>query len=187
MEVEGADAKFFVPLSLESLFPPNNKVAVTLPLPANLDFGLSFQLNPDLLLGLALNYVFWDAYEELYFDFETNTPGLADSRSPREYSNSLIVRLGAQYRVNESLYLRAGGYFDPSPVNDEFFSPETPSLDNLAFTTGLSYLPNQRVSIDASLLYIIGLEKEVSFSPENFGGKYASRVLIPGLGISFSL
>ncbi len=187
MKVEGADANFSVPLSLESLFPPQNKVAVTLPLPANLDFGLSYQFNPNLLVGMALNYVFWDVYEELYFDFETNTSALADSRSPREYSNSLIVRLGAQYRVNESLYLRAGSYFDPSPVNDQYFSPETPSLDNLAFTAGLSFLPNNRVSIDASLLYVIGLEKEVSFSPENFGGSYASRILIPGLGISFSL
>ncbi len=187
MEVDDARARFSVPLSLESLFPPQNRAAVTLPLPANLDFGLSYQFTPELMLGMALHYVFWDVYESLDFDFDINTPALSDSNSPREYSNSLIVRLGGQYKINESLYVRAGGYFDPSPVNDEYFSPETPSLDNLAFTTGFSFLPSEMISIDFSLLYIIGLEQEVSFTPENFGGSYASRVFIPGLGLSISL
>ena len=187
MEVDDARATFSVPLSLESLFPPQNRAAVTLPLPANLDFGLSYQFTPELMLGMALHYVFWDVYESLDFDFDINTPALSDSNSPREYSNSLIVRLGGQYKINESLYVRAGGYFDPSPVNDEYFSPETPSLDNLAFTTGFSFLPSEMISIDFSLLYIMGLEQEVSFTPENFGGSYASRVFIPGLGLSISL
>ncbi len=187
MEVEGGDAFFHVPPSLSNMFPAENQVDVMLPLPANLDFGLSWQVNPDLMLGMALNYVFWEAYEELSFDFATNTDDLADSESPREYSNTLIIRAGAEYRLRENLFLRGGTYYDPSPVNDQLFSPETPSLDNLAFTAGLSFLPNARLSIDVSLLYIMGLEDDKVFAPENFGGTYQSRVIIPGLGISYQL
>lgn len=187
MAVDDGDAYFTVPSSLSQAFPATNKVAVTLPLPANLDFGISYQATPDLMIGMALNYVFWDVYEELHFDFETNTPNLQDSRSPREYSSKLIVRTGGQYRINEGLFVRAGAYYDPSPVNDQYFSPETPSLDNLAFTGGVSFLPLPNLSIDASLLFIIGLEENKYFSPENFGGTYKSRVIIPGLGISYSL
>ncbi len=184
MEVDDGDATFTVPASLAGMF-PDSKVATMLPLPANLDFGLSYQVTRDLMIGMALNYVFWDAYEELAFAFEQN-PDLNDS-SPRDYSNTLIFRVGGQYRVNEALYLRAGGYYDPSPVNEIYFSPETPSLDNLAFTGGLSFLPMQNLSIDLSLLFILGLEGEREFAPANFGGTYKSRVLIPGLGISYSL
>ncbi len=187
MEVDDADALFSVPASLAGFFPAENKVAVSLPLPANLDFGLSYQVTPDLMVGMALNYVFWDVYEELHFDFETNTPSLQDSRNPREYSNSLILRIGGQYRVNESLFVRAGSYFDPSPANENYFSPETPSLNNLAFTGGLSFIPMPGLSIDLSLLYVIGMEQEMMYVPENFGGTYQSRAIIPGLGISFSL
>ncbi len=187
MELDDADASFTVPSSLSHLFPAENRVAVMLPLPANLDFGLSYQVTRDLMVGMALNYVFWDAYKELNFNFETNTPSLPDSSNPREYSNTLIFRLGGQYRASETLYLRAGGYYDPSPVNERFFSPETPSLDNLAFTGGLSFVPNKMISIDASLLYIIGLENDVTYEPENFGGTYTSRVIIPGIGITVSL
>ncbi len=183
MEVNDGDAVFSVPTSLASRF-PDSKVETMLPLPANLDIGLSYQFTLDLMVGLALNYVFWDAYENLTFAFEQN-PDL-DDISPREYSNTLIVRVGAQYRVNDALYLRAGGYFDPSPVNEIYFSPETPSLDNLAFTGGMSFLPMQNLSIDLSLLYIMGLEGEREFEPANFGGTYKSRVIIPGLGISYN-
>ncbi len=184
MEVDDGDAVFSVPASLKPNF-PDSKVATMLPLPANLDIGLSYQVTPDLMIGMALNYVFWDAYEELAFAFEQN-PTL-DDISPRDYSNTLIVRAGGQYRLNDALYLRAGAYYDPSPVNEVYFSPETPSLDNLAFTGGVSFLPVQNLSIDLSLLFILGLEGEREFEPANFGGTYKSRVLIPGLGISYSL
>lgn len=184
MEVDDGDAVFFVPASLKPNF-PDSKVATMLPLPANLDFGLSYQVTRDLMIGMALNYVFWDAYESLAFEFEQN-PSLNDT-SPREYSNTLIVRAGGQYRLNDAFYLRAGAYYDPSPVNEIYFSPETPSLDNLAFTGGLSFLPMQNLSIDLSLLFILGLEGERKFAPANFGGTYKSRVMIPGLGISYSL
>ncbi len=188
MEVDDADALFNnIPGTLSAAFPAENKVAVTLPLPANLDFGLSYQATPDLMVGMALNYVFWEAYEELHFDFEINTPNLQDSHNPRDYSNTLIFRAGGEYRVNEGLFVRAGAYFDPSPVNEEYFSPETPSLDVLAFTGGMSYLPTRNLSIDASLLFLMGLEQDMMYAPENFGGTYKSRVIIPGIGISYSL
>ncbi len=184
MEVDDGDAVFSLPASLKPSF-PDSKVETMLPLPANLDFGLSYQLTPDLMIGMALNYVFWDAYEDLAFDFEQDLD--LDDASPREYSNTLIVRLGGQYRINDALYLRAGGYYDPSPVNEIYFSPETPSLDNLAFTGGLSFLPLQNLSVDLSLLFILGLEGDREFAPANFGGTYKSRGMIPGIGISYSL
>lgn len=187
MELENADATFDVPNSLQSYFPPDNTVAVSLPLPANLDFGLSYDISDDLMIGLALNYVFWEAYDTLAFNFETNTETLEDSENPREYSNKLIVRLGGQYKASENLYLRLGGYYDPSPANPEYFTPETPSVDNLGITAGLSYLFMPGLSVDLSFLFIHGIEKEAEYSPENFAGNYKSRAFIPGLGISYNL
>ncbi len=186
MEVEGGDALFSnIPSSLATSFPAQNRVDVSLPLPANLDVGMSYHMTPDLLLGMALHYVFWGAYDELAFNFEENTPSLPDSHNKRDYSNTLIVRAGGEYRVSPTLFLRAGGYYDPTPVNSEYFSPETPSLNNLAFTGGASFIPNPNLSIDASILYIIGLEEEMQYTPENFGGTYATRIFIPGIGLTY--
>ncbi|MHC1707223.1 MAG: OmpP1/FadL family transporter [Bacteroidales bacterium] len=187
MSLSGADAKFTVPQSLSTNFPAENKVDVTLPCAANLDFGASYELNDNLTLGFSLNYVFWDIYDSLNFDFETNTSALADSRNPREYSNTLIIRAGGQYKINDKITVRAGGYYDPSPVNDEYFTPETPSLNITALSCGLSYSPMPKLTIDASFLYLMGQESEMTYSPDNFGGTYKTRFYIPGIGLSYNL
>jgi len=186
MAVEGADAKFSVPASLSSNFPADNKFSTTLPLPANLDFGVSYQVNEKLMLGLSLNYVFWSVYDSLIFDFEINTPALPDSRNPRLYEDKLIVRLGGEYKINDKFFVRAGAYYDPSPVNGDYFSPETPSLNNLGLTAGLSFLPVEKLSIDLSFLYIMGMEADKQYIPDNFGGTFKSNVYIPGLGITYN-
>ncbi len=186
MKVEGAEAKFTVPASLAGNFPADNKFSTTLPLPANLDLGVSYNVTEDLMIGLGLNYVFWSVYDSLIFDFETNTPALPDSRNPRLYKNKLIVRLGGEYTLNEKLAFRAGGYYDPSPVNEEYFSPETPSLNNLGLTLGLSYKPIENLSIDLSFLYIMGMEATKQYKPDNFGGTFKSRVYIPGFGLTYN-
>jgi len=186
MEVSGADAKFTVPVSLSGNFPADNKVSTTLPLPANLDFGVSYQVSEKLMLGMSLNYVFWSVYDSLIFDFETNTPALPDSKNPRLYEDKLIVRLGGEYKINEKFEVRAGGYYDPSPVNKEYFSPETPSLNNIALTAGLSFKPVERLSIDLSFLYIMGMEADKQYTPDNFAGTFKSRIYIPGLGLTYN-
>ncbi|KAF0198763.1 MAG: long-chain fatty acid transport protein [Bacteroidetes bacterium] len=186
MEVSGADAKFTVPASLAGNFPADNKFSTTLPLPANLDFGLSYNVSEKLMIGMSLNYVFWSVYDSLIFDFETNTPALPDSKNPRLYEDKLIVRLGGEYTINDKFAIRAGGYYDPSPVNEIYFSPETPSLNNLGLTAGLSYKPVENLSIDLSFLYIMGAEADKQYTPDNFGGTFKSRVYIPGFGLTYN-
>jgi long-chain fatty acid transport protein len=186
MNLDQADANFSVPESLREFFPEANTVATSLPLPANLDLGISYRFSDKLMAGITLSYVFWSAYESLDFDFEINTMALNDLQSPREYNNTLILRTGAEYQVLENLFLRAGVFYDPSPVNENYFSPETPGLNNIGLSTGLSFLPLENLSIDLSFLYIMGIEKDVSFIPANFNGAYKSRAYIPGLGASYS-
>ncbi|HRY34083.1 MAG TPA: outer membrane protein transport protein [Bacteroidales bacterium] len=185
MELDEADASFQVPASLSGNFPADNKTKVSLPLPANLDIGASYALSDKLTAGFSLNYVFWEVYDSLIFDFQTNTPALADSRNPREYKNRLIVRVGAQYAFSDKLTVRAGGYYDPTPVNPDYFNPETPSLDITALSCGFSYYPMEKLSIDASFLYLMGSEMQMQYQPENFGGTYKTRIYIPGIGISY--
>jgi len=126
------------------------------------------------------------SYDSLIFDFVDNTASLADSRNPRLYSDKLIIRLGGQYTLSESLQIRAGGYYDPSPVNSDYFSPETPSLNSIGITAGLSYYPVKKLAIDLSFLYINGQEGDRSYNPDNFSGTYKTYSYIPGIGITYN-
>jgi long-chain fatty acid transport protein len=187
MKVEGGDVKFTeIPSSLATDFPESGNFNAELPLPANLDFGLSYQLTEKFLLAAELNIVFWSIYDSLIIDFERNNEKLADSKNPREYSNSFIVRLGGEYKFSEKLIARAGVYYDPTPTNEDYFTPETVSLNQIAFTLGLSYMPVKNISIDLSYLQLEGLEADKMYEPENFGGTYKTRAFIPGIGISYN-
>ena len=175
---------FEVDPSLVTLFPDQN-FSSELPLPSTTSIGLAYQVNEKLLVSIEANYVNWDAYESLDFDFEENTSSLEDSKNPRNYESQIIFRAGAQYMVNEKLAVRGGVYYDPSPIQDDFFNPETPNTDNLGLTTGLTYNIGEKLAVDASFLYIYGFERESEYSPDNFGGKYKAASYIPGIGLNY--
>jgi len=187
MKVEGGQTEFRdVPSSLSTYFPSSGNFNAELPLPANLDIGVSYQVSEKFMLALEMDYVFWGVYDSLNIDFEINNEKLADSKNPREYSNTMIWRLGGEYKISEKLIARAGAYYDPSPTSDKYFTPETVSLNTIAFSLGLSYMPNEKLSIDISYLQLEGMETDKNYEPDNFGGSYATRTFIPGIGVSYN-
>ena len=184
MEMNEGNASFDVPEALAASF-PDTKFKTELPLPASVNIGISYHMNEKLSLGADFNYVFWEEYESLDFDFETNTDALQDIVQPKNYSNGAIYRIGLQYKVSEKLNARTGFYYDSPVVGDDYYAPETPDAVKLGFTGGISYSPSSKLSIDLSYLQIIGLERTASYMPENFGGTYKYNAFIPGVGVNY--
>lgn len=184
MQVEDAEAIFAIPASLQTLVPPTNTFNADLPMPANLDIGIAYKYDEKLTLAAEINYVFWGTYKELEFTFGQNGD-LLNSVNPREYSNSLIIRVGGEYILNEKVTLRAGAYYDPSPTHDDYFNPETVSLNTLAFTLGVTYMVNENLEVHATYLQTNGLETEKAYKPNNFSGTYQTLAAIPGFGVRY--
>lgn len=185
MFVDDGEATFYVPTSLQSNF-PKNSVAVNLPLPANLDFGASYEIGDKWMVGLNLCYVFWGSYDSLKFEFANTTPTVKETSSPALYKNRLIIRAGAQYSPAKIATIRIGGYYDPSPCQDEYLHPQTPSGNQIGMTCGLSLAPVKGLSIDLSFLYVMGFEREGTYTPENFSGKYKTNAYAPGIGLTYN-
>lgn len=184
LEVEDGDAIFTIPQSLSTQIPEENKFKAELPLPANLDFGMAVELDEKWTLAFEFNWIMWSIYDSLKFEFEQEGEAL-NSSSPRKYRNTIIPRIGAEYRLNDMFHFRAGAYYDPSPTDPEYFTPETVSLNTIAFTLGASIYPVKGLSIDLSLLQLIGLEAEKTYSPDNFKGTYKTMTSIPGIGLTY--
>jgi long-chain fatty acid transport protein len=183
VELEGGDADFTVDPALASRF-PDSEFDATLPLPATTTLGLAYKISDKWLVSAEGSFVQWSGYESLDFDFANEA--IADSKNPRNYEDAMIFRVGAQYTANEHFDFRAGFYYDESPIQDEYFNPETPNSDNLGFTTGMSGHIGERFGFDVSLLYIVGTERESEYKPSGFGGTYASRSVITGFGLNYS-
>ena len=187
MKIDNGDTKFTdIPQALSANFPASGNFSAELPLPANLDAGVAWNISDKFTLAAEVNYVFWSAYDSLIIDFKVNNELLADSRNPRHYKNSLIWRLGGEYRIADWITARAGAYYDPSPTDEKYFTPETVSLNTIAFTVGLSLEPVKGLSIDLSYLQTNGLKDDRSYEPDNFGGTYVTRAMIPGIGVSYN-
>jgi len=185
MKLKNGDAEFTVPQSIQQMgIPEKNKFNATLPLPSNLDFGISYQVTKKMLVSLELDYVHWSVYDSLTFTFKEN-PEKLNSHNPRKYNDSYVTRVGMQYTLNNKLALRCGGYYDPTPTNKNYFNPETTSLNTIGITLGMTYKPSQHFDIDFSYLQLSGLKGDRTYTPGNFAGTYKMTTIIPGLGINY--
>lgn len=181
-EINNGDANFTVASSLSEYFPATT-FNTGIKLPSVTSLGLGYTLEK-YRFALDVNYVGWRSYDSLIIDFTDNTEKLADIRSARHYQNSFIFRLGAEYLLQKTS-LRCGVYYDMSPVQDGYLTPETPDADKIGLTAGISYRPLKNLSIDFSFLFIEGAERTDVNLETGFGGTYKSRALVPGFGFEY--
>ena len=191
LEARDGDVDFdAVPTALQVLFPDGTEFDADLPLPAELTLGIAYEYSDRLTLAFDYNHTFWDVYDELVIEFDNGvTP---TSVNPRNYEDAGIFRFGAQYRYDDKWTLRAGIYFDESPVPDGSFAPETPRNDSIGYTAGFSYRYSKNLELDAALLILTFDETDNSydFYQEGgvtipFGGTYDSAANSIGFGLSY--
>ncbi len=160
-----------------------------LPMPAELGIGMSFKPMKKLLFAVDYNYTYWNVYKELRIEFKN---GLPPSVANKSYQNTSTIRLGAEYQINDKMFVRGGYYYDQSPLTEGHFSPETPSLDTNNYTFGFGY-QMKKWAIDLSLLYVDGIERTDytmvldEGTAHRFGGTYVSNAIIPGIGFTYSI
>ncbi len=183
MELENGTATFTVPSSLEDKF-PSGIFTSSLPLPQVATLGIGVQPNDKLALALDMNYIGWNAYDTLAFDYEVNTESLEDTKSARNYVGSVAVRLGAQYKITDKYTARLGLGYAISPVLDGYLTPETPDADRINYTIGVGYTLNKSFDLNASLLYT-QVEREDTNIETQLSGTYKVRVFAPGFSVSY--
>ena len=184
VKMKNGTANFTVPSSLADSF-PSTTFASTLTLPSTTTLGFGYVVNEKLKLALDINYIGWNVYDTLAFDFAKNTTLLKDVHSPRMYKNVFIFRVGAQYQLKENIFVRCGTYIDLTPVSDGYVTPETPDANRLGVTAGASWRFAKKFNLDLSFLYVISKPRTDTNIETQFGGTYKEKALIPGIGVEF--
>lgn len=193
LDAEDGDADFEnVPNSPVQLPFEDTTFNASLPMPAEMTVGMSYEFCEKWTFAFDFNRTFWDVYESLDIDFAN--PAIPDSENPRNYKNSSVYRFGMQYDATQMFTLRAGYYFDESPVQAGYFAPETPRNDSNNFTAGLTVNLGEHLQIDASFLYSHFKEVNASYDyykeqgvAAPFGGTYKTNAFVPGLGLTYKL
>lgn len=183
--------------SLGVPIPPIDEASFSseLPLPSNVTLGFAFKPIEKLSLALDVQYTAWSAYKKLDLEFNEEILKKYNIKADKKYENTFAIRLGAQYALNKSIDLRAGIYYDQTPVQEMHYNPETPGADKIGYSIGASYRPCKGLSIDVALLYINGMKTSgeyVTSSPLSteaatyFKGEYKSTAFVPSIGVSYT-
>ncbi len=188
VELNGGTANFTgIPTSLVSQFPASTKFDGKLVLPSVFTGGLSIKhskANYSIELAYDLNYTAWSSYDTLSFDFENaDTP---DSKTTKDWQNVMTHRFGLDFTYKQKYSIRAGAYYDNSPVKDGYVSPELPDMTQLAYTGGLSYKINDMISVDLSYIRQ-SATRESALDDAGFTAKYNRKVNVYGVGVNINL
>lgn len=176
--------------------PPLDKgtFSAELPLPSNLNVGITYRPTDRWTVSGEVNFVGWGAYEALNVHFSPSSLSQYDLNADKMYKNSRIYRIGGQFAATNRLDVRLGAYLDESPVKDDYLNPETPSMNKLGITAGLSFRPLESLSVDFAFSYVTGFGRDGSYTdadlftgqPRTFGGHYDTIALMPAIGVSYA-
>lgn len=195
MEAVHGKADFDIPASLVGtpLFTTTqDRFNATLPLASEFTLGLTYRVSPRWSISADWNVQGWERYKYLIFDFEQNHVGndpydTTISVSPKHYMTTNIFRIGTEYMATEDLALRLGYYYDPSPVKDAYWNPETPSTDNNAVTAGIGYsFFNKKLMLDLTGMYYVGQQRTVANEFYNFYGDAKLHSFMIGFGLAWN-
>lgn len=160
-----------------------------MPLPATLGFGFSWH-NNRVVADVESQLTFWHTYKSLDITFE-GAPQF-DQHLAKHYHNSWLVRGGAEWKATKRLDLRAGLMIDFSPVDKQYYNPETPGMTKIEPTLGLTFRPMDCLAINVAGMYVAGLGvKDASYTsnnilgqPQTFTADYGVKSWTASLGLS---
>lgn len=152
--------------------------------PHSIGVGVSVSPRPWIELGVDLRMWFYQVYEvqrvtPVYDADNTKEPLFTEEALSvdRDYSLSYEIAGGVLLRPFASLpglELMAGVSFDKSPIPDETFTMDNPSLDSLNFAVGARWAVSKHWRVSFSFMSYIYLErvieKSVTSPPSNGRG-----------------
>ena len=195
IEFEGT-ADFHPPASLAPLF-PGGDVKTGLNTPATWFAAVAWSPTEDFDIEFDFQGVQWSSYKELSIDFVTdaqNTPGVvqADVTSPKDYENTWIARLGAEYRfTGTGLALRGGYFYDNNPVPDKSLEPLLPDADRHGLNIGFGFDVLPYITLDLAYLHMIILDRVTDATSYPGGvyldGRYTGSADLFALNITYAL
>lgn len=187
------DMKFTdIPALLTSFFPGGTGKA-TLPMPGTLQVGVAYKATEELTLEGDLQYIQWSEYDKLSLDIQPvlylpPAYGGKMTQGPttyvKDWVDNVILRGGAEYKLDEETTLRGGVILDLTPQPPSKAEPMLPDADRLDISLGGSYKINDKISIDASYMLVLFMERDAKTA--QLPGTYNSTAHIISVNVGYT-
>jgi long-chain fatty acid transport protein len=166
------------------LFPSGVTGKATLPMPSSLMAGVAYDITKDLTVEADFQYMGWSSYDELKVTFNKAVAGSTTSSDVVDWSNSILIRLGGEYRMNK-LSLRAGFIYDQTPQPDKAVDATLPDADRVEFTVGVGYQITNMINADLGYQYVKASDRTVTAPTNTFPGTYKTSASLIAFNLGF--
>lgn len=149
-------------------------------LPHRIAAGVAYELGVVGVISVDLQYTLWGAVENFEVHFESD--GVDDIEEPRNWSNAIAMRVGAEYFAPvDGLSLRTGFAIDPSPVPEETLSPAQPDTDRTITSFGVGYEVSEFLQMGLAYNFIV--LSQTASTGDGFPGVYDGWIHVFSLGV----
>lgn len=137
--------------------------------PAIASAGIAINVTDTIAVEFDVDYTQWSALDEITFNFDRPLTGSGGAEllpgsvtEKKNWKDTVTLKLGAAFKIDDNMTFRCGFYNDPSPVPDDTFSPRIPDADRNAVTLGFGYKAADKYTLDASFAYVMTGDRTVS-------------------------
>jgi long-chain fatty acid transport protein len=169
-------------------FLPKSDITREMTWPSWITVGAAFSPNELLTFTADVQITNWSIVDRIKTTYKDTIWNLLMTSSGRDimalsWKNATQLRFGAEYKVSETLAVRAGYYFDPSPAPDATLNILLPSHDFNGLTVGIGYQAGA-LALDFGLEYLMGTERVVPAGAA-MPGVYNMTIVVPSVSVSY--
>lgn len=161
--------------------------------PMWLGAGIAFKPMDNLTIVADVTFNNWKKMQTIPVTFDDPVWVMVGMEEASElvlnWENTWDFKVGVEYRLSNTLALRAGYYTDKSPSPVDTLNILLPSIDYKAVTFGLGYTRG-KIKVDLALEYLSGDDRFVD--PMNYlvgtgmPGTHGMKILVPNITVTYN-
>lgn len=152
----------FPPVNANATYSTDNLFSNAISLPDLLTLSGYHDVNDRLAVLGSVIYTGWSSFKTLQLNnVATEYLSFANSTSTENYRDAWRFGLGANYRVNEKLMMRAGGGYDQTPTVNSARDVRLPDVSRWALAIGAHYQLYPSVGVDVGYSYLFAANDSV--------------------------
>jgi long-chain fatty acid transport protein len=166
--------------------PPDGDTDTSVTLPQMVSVGFAFSPVPELQLELDGNWRGWSSYDRL----EIELPDGSVDVQPKDWNDSLTLRLGAEYTIEQRWSVRAGFVWDETPVPAERLDFQVPDVNRVDLALGFGARITEQLKVDFGALWVLPEKRSTATAAPldpPVKGRFAIDVWVFGLSVGFEL
>jgi len=155
-DLSGTVTYYNVPAPLAASF-RNQAASAKIPEPGKASLSIAQDLGPWTVLA-SLTYTGWSIFHSL----TAYSGGTIVSATPESFHDTVAVAVGADYRVNDKLTVRAGAMFDPTPIQGGLRNSRLADNDRYLLSIGATYHALPNLALTAAYSHIFANDAAVN-------------------------